>query len=405
MKKIIKICIIILFLFCIVWNLKKAFLKHYVITYKREKFLIKEYYEKTKKHLYTFVISDKDNQYIFQLEHNFHKKKKIIKKIKAYESNQLKCITPIYKKNIDKNYYCILDKKQVSSDYLVKSHNKDFLSIQRKIKNESIKLPRENNIPYEYKKMKIYQKNILKDDIYYIWNYKGIDVISNNNIKTINFIKEDIYDDILSVTINNYFILLDNTSVEGIKKIYYYDVKKNKINVYKPKIIISKDSYINGTIDEWIYITDKEEKKQYRLNIKKEKIERIDQDETAYITYKNNKKIILSKSDFFMKEQYFTNQSMSDSKISISDDIREKEKIYYFIEDNKMYQSFKINPYHKILLFELNDIKEWSLLENEIMILQNDTIYSYDDQAGLRKILQSNELKYNYKNIYKLGKK
>ena len=53
---------------------------------------------------------------------------------------------------------------------------------------------------------------------------------------------------------------------------------------------------------------------------------------------------------------------------------------------------------------ELNDIKEWELVGDEIILLSDKTIYSYTEDNGIRKIVENNELKYNYKNIYKVGK-
>ena len=74
----------------------------------------------------------------------------------------------------------------------------------------------------------------------------------------------------------------------------------------------------------------------------------------------------------------------------------------YYQEDNKIYKKLGDNT---ILLLELEDIKEWYIENNEVIILQEDTIYSYNDQNGLRKIVENSELKYNYHNIYKIGKK
>mgnify|MGYP003315922108 CR=1 FL=1 len=37
--------------------------------------------------------------------------------------------------------------------------------------------------------------------------------------------------------------------------------------------------------------------------------------------------------------------------------------------------------------------------------MADNSIYEYTEKEGLRKIVKSNELKYNYKNIYKIGKK
>ena len=46
----------------------------------------------------------------------------------------------------------------------------------------------------------------------------------------------------MSCIVDKYYVLFENTSVNGIKNIYYYDFKKNKLKIYKPEIILSKDT-------------------------------------------------------------------------------------------------------------------------------------------------------------------
>ena len=178
--------------------------------------------------------------------------------------------------------------------------------------------------------------------------------------------------------------------MNGIENIYYYNLEKDKLKKMVLSKKISKDSYINGVQGEYIYITDKENKKEYRLMISKEKLATINEEsEGGFIVYHNGMKKVLSKSDFFMKEQYF-------NKTNYDYD--------YFLEDNHFYKAQTKNKKKKILLFELENVKEWTRVEDDIILISEDTIYHYNDNNGLVKILSSNELKYNYKNIYKVWK-
>lgn len=402
MKKKVKIIIIIICLVLIILEIRKLSTKKYTITYSIDDYQINEVYQNKK---YYLIMSKKKNTYIYPIEESFNKNKKIIKNIREYKSNNVICILPTYRKSIEKNIYCTLDNQQVSNDYLIKTKNSDFQKIQKQLKKEDITWPSNSTTTQNYKKMKTYQKNIDSEDIYYIWNYKGIDIVDSNKILSQKFLESDLYDNILATSIKNYYVLLENTSVNGIKKIYYYDYKNSKLKTMSLKEPLSKDIYINGVVDNIIYLTDKKEKKQYTLNISKKKLERIDQDETTYIIYENGEKKELSKSDFFMKEQYFTNNKVVNEKITTSEDLRLQGDYYYFLENNKIYKVLKTYPNHKILLLELDNIKEWNLIEDKIILLQEDTIYTYQEQTGLRIILQKNELKYNYKDIYKIGKK
>ena len=192
----------------------------------------------------------------------------------------------------------------------------------------------------------------------------------------------------MSCVVDKYYVLFENTDVNGIENIYYYDSNKDKLDLFKLKNKLNKDSYINGVVDDLIYVTDRKNKKEYTIDVKHKKIKEIDDEQSSYIIFKNNKKKELSKSDFLIKNQYFekTNSNYN-----------------YFIKDNKIYKKLK-GTKNNILLLELNDIVEWKVINDEIIILVDNTIYYYSDDTGLRKILENNELRYNYKNIYNMGK-
>lgn len=386
MKKYKKILLLILIILGIYKSYYYSIKKH-DCTYKKNGYNIEEKFYKTNSHWYDFTIKKKKQSYIFTINKNLKKQKRIIKKIKTYKNKNITCIIPIYKKDIPLNLYCNLDNQQVSIDYLLKNRKEDFLKIQEKIKKYKIKYPYEEISKKNYKKIKVYNKNILENNVYFIWNYKGIYILKKDKNDYQKILDYDLYDNVMSCIVDKYYVLFENTSVNGIKNIYYYDFKKNKLKTYKPEIILSKDTYINGVIDNLIYVTDNKEKKQYIINIKKEKIEEISNSTNNYIIYKNEKKTTLNRSDFFQKQQIFKNTVNG--------------HYTYFQKENKIYKK-KNNK--TSLLLELNDIKEWELVGDEIILLSDQTIYSYTEENGLRKILENNELKYNYKNIYKVGK-
>ena len=306
MKKYKKILLLILIILGIYKSYYYSIKKHNC-TYKINGYNIEEKFYKTNSHWYDFRINKKKQFYIFTINKNLKKQKRIIKKIKTYKNKNITCIITIYKKDIPLNLYCNLDNQQVSIDYLLKNRKEDFLKIQEKIKKYKIKYPYEEISKKNYKKIKVYNKNILENNVYFIWNYKGIYILKKDKNDYQKILDYDLYDNVMSCIVDKYYVLFENTSVNGIKNIYYYDFKKNKLKTYKPEIILSKDTYINGVIDNLIYVTDNKEKKQYIINIKKEKIEEISNSTNNYIIYKNGKKTTLNRSDFFQKQQIFKN--------------------------------------------------------------------------------------------------
>ena len=379
----------------------KTFQKKHNVEYKVGKYNINEkFYIEEKSHNYEFKITNKKETYSFILNSNVNKRKKIIKDIKIYKKNNIKCIIPIYVKDISKNIYCLENNNQVSNYYL--KDNDNFKSIIEDTKKYKVNLPSGSEKYKEFKKIKVYQNNINDNTAYIIWNYKGIYILKNNELKQQKFLNYDLYDNIMSTTTSNYFVLFENSNVMGIEKIHYYDIKNDKYNIFKLKDKISKDSYINGVYDDLIYVTDNKKKIQYTINVKKEKIEEVGKEELGYTKYTNNKKEEMNKSDFFMKEQLFDNEKIENKKITNSKDLVKEDQIYYYLDNNKFYKN--INGYNSILLFELDNIKDWKINNKDLIIFVDDLVYIYNDELGLRKIIEYNELNYNYKNIVKYWK-
>ena len=208
----------------------------------------------------------------------------------------------------------------------------------------------------------------------------------------------------MSCIVDKYFVLFDNSNVKGIENIYYYNFKNNKLKSFKLDKKVSKNTYINGVVDDLIYITDKKNKIEYTIDIKNEKINEIDNNQTEYILYQNDKKTVLSKSDFLIKEQYFNNYPIENEKIE-STELREYGKNYYYFNGNNFYKTKKSKEQYATLLFQMYDVKEWFVQGDTVYITKQDSIYSYSDDNGLRKLIEYNELRYNYKNIYKIWKK
>ena len=404
MKNFKKIIFVIIVVF-IVLSITNYLKKEHTVKYKISNYDVKEHFYLSKGHYYDMIITNKKKKYIYTINEDLGKDKKIITDIKEYKSNDLTCIVPVYKENITNNFYCLLNKQQVSANYLYDTNNSDFKKIYKKAKKHNIKLSQNNKSKKNYKNLVVYQKNISKDHFYFIWNYKGIYVVSKDEIKYKKFIDYDIYDNVMDCVVDDYYVLFDNSSVNGIEDVYYYDINKDKLDKFELKTKLTKNSYINGIIDNSIYVTDRKQKKEYAVKIKDKTITEVDNDQTKYLVYDNNTKKELTKSDYFMKDFFFDNNLIIDKKITKSKELKKEYNYYYFIEDSKLYKALDTNKTHRILLAELDNITDWLVRDREVLLLRDDTIYVYIDGKGLRKILTTNELKYNYKNIYDLWKK
>lgn len=393
-KKEIKVIIILFLLVIPLIFLRKVFIRKYDILYEKNKYIINEIYEyKNKEHLYEINIKNNKQEITYILNNDFNKNKKIIKNLKVYKDDNITCLLPIYNQKIEYKLYCLKDDIQVSNYYL--KDNESYKKILKKVKKYKINNFLENNKTTSYKKLKVYDNNISNEDIFTIWDYKGISIIEKDKTKYVKFLDYDLYDNIKTIIYDKYFILFENNHVDGIKNIHYYDLEKDKLKIYNPEIIISKDFYINGVVDNLIYVTDNKTKKEYTIDLKKEEIIQINK-ANEYLSYYDNEFKSLTKSDYFMEKQIFNNKKVIDKNISSVEHIKDNN-IYYFYEDNNFYRQ-RTNR-NKELLFSIDEIKEWKIVSNKIIIISEDILYLYDDDRGLVPIVQSNELNYNYENI------
>lgn len=396
MKKY-KSFLILLIIIMIIPFIMKILKKEHKVKYENNKYEVSErFIIKENKHYYEFEITKKNEKYTYILNEKLNKRKEIIKDIKEYKEGNIKCILPIYKKKIDNELYCIENSNQVSNYYL--KDNEDYNKILSKVKKYKINKLTTSKKKTKYENMIIYQENILDDYAYLIWNYKGIYIIKNNDIKYQEFLKYDLYDNIMNALTSRYYVLFENTSVNGIENIHCYDLIKDKYKTIKLEEKIDKDSYINGVYNDKIYVTDKKNKIQYRIDVKKEKIEEIGNEALGYIKDPSNEKDVLNKSDFFLEEVYFNSMYIEEENYS---EVIEKNDKYYFRTDSSFYERISNN---NILLFNIDNIKEWQVYDKDILVLKDNEVYLYNNENGLNKIIEYNELNYNYENIIKLWK-
>lgn len=402
-KKIVTLLILVVVI-VLSHSVLKLFIKSHNIIYKvNNNYEVEEHYQYSKNnHQYSIIIRRKNNNYSYILNNNLHKKKKIIKEIKTFKNKNLTCIIPIYKKNISLKSYCSINNRQVSNSYLIMSNNEEYNLLLDKLKKYNINIYEKNTTKTKYKQLKVYQKNILKGYTFILWNYKGIYLLNGERLSYKKFLNYDLYDNIMSTVVSEYYVLFDNSSVNGIDTIYYYNLKKDKLKKITLKKKLSKDSYINGVVNKLIYITDRNEKKQYTIDIKREKIEELENKNNNYTIYNNNKRKYISKSDYFLQDQLFNNKLIT-NKITKSK-LLKKDNIYYYMEDNKFYKVLNISKDNPILLFEIDNINNWMVVNYDILVISDNTLYLYNDDSGLQKILESNEIKYNYQNIINLWK-
>lgn len=412
MKKLLKWGVGLFFLVLGIWVISDLLLTERVTEYEIGNYSVVEKLRiNQKEKSYDFIVTNKDKDtFIFDITETSSRKKKIIKDIKSYKENNLKCIYPIYKNKFVTDVRCLYDGKQVSYSYLKQINNKDIDKIIEKVKKDGLNNPKwsEKDEKAEWvgtgsRKIKVYQESLIDDYSFLVWRYKGLYVLNSKEMEVYDFLDNDQYDNVYSYLVSNYYVVAVIDSDSGrIEKIVCFDVEKRETKTIKFKEKTSIKYYFNGVIEDKLYVTDVGSKKQYIIDPKKGKIEVLEAAKEQFISYKNGQKIAVEPNILLEEEVYFGLKVELEELNKIYDDIVEVKEIleyYYFRTENAIYRVNKNNLEKAELLFSFDDISEWVVVGKDMLVVVSDKVYFYNDEVGLSLILENSELKYNYKNI------
>jgi len=361
----------------------------YKLKYNNDKFIIEEKHNKDN---YYIKINTKENIYSFYIYDTLTDKRKVVNDLYYYKDKEFECILPIidselkidmmcynYNDNIIYNYSEIRSSNKKLDDYVksIKIYNNN------KFKNNTTQKKVLNSI-------KFYTKNNIKNELV-ITTYKGL--ILNN--KEINIFKNDVYNNKVSTFIDKYYLIADYDNNFEFQYFYIINIETGKITKLKSKEVISLDSYIQGIVDNKVYLYDKDNENQYEIDIEKNKIKHISS--SKYIKYYKNKKWEKMNKVNANKEIYFDYTSL-DNKFPDYDKVVESDNYYYLFkkmdEVYKLYRVDKenINTYKYIDSVPTLDI---NFKDNYLYYIYIDNLYYYSDSSGLKTILEYDELKFN----------
>ena len=173
----------------------------------------------------------------------------------------------------------------------------------------------------------------------------------------------------------------------------------NKKKEIKLKKKISKDSYINGVLDNKIYIFDKDSLKQYQINPKKKKVKEVGNKEDGIIYY-NLKEKRINVYEARDKNMTFKTTGNYIEKLenvtSLKHIVKDKDTYYYQTKDNNLYY-YNTNSKVKVLILN-KKISDLKLVNDTLYFISDSNLYSYNFSKGLKKLVVYSELSFNPKN-------
>jgi len=331
--------------------------KSHETNYKIDNYNIKETFDNNNKR-YNLSITIEDKTY----EYNFDSKNigsKIINSIEDVSNEENSCIV-IDIKNYNKLPLCKdIDYHLVNSiDF--SQYKKDYNSDSKMVDNT-------------------YIYNTL-DKTYFVWNYNNFSYINDKEISKIELFNNDYYNLNIAATINDYLVIANYDSLYNFKELILINMKNKSKDTWQLNYEVSFESYILGTVDNYLYMVDKKNKIEYRLDIKKKEMKIVGTDSKGGITYINGKYEDVSMYKLINNEAEF--------------DYGYDQK--YIIEDNKLYLKTKNT---KILVSNNKPSKIIYQNNNYVYYLVDDTLYYHNINDGEVLVMKNFEWNFNNSNV------
>ena len=345
-RKIITLLLIIILFVYIYYKVPKNYQKEYQIN----KFNIQEKYIK-KTSSYYFIVNGK-YEYAYKTR---YRGKKLIKKVSYVKNTKNKCIN-IDGKRID--FYPICD----GTTYTVNN------------------LDSKNKIKETNKKYKDIEINVIQDENIYIWNHTGYYYLNKDKNKTINLFKNEFYYNNNAFVTNKYLVTPNYEEKNEYNSIFVIDMEKGKTKNIELEQKINYNSYYVGTYKKKTYLVDRKNKDELELNIKKESIKSI---------LDNNQ-----------NGKYYDDgfKSVSITKLINNDySFNYPSYVHYKLSGKKLYMNY-FNSSNSILLVNHKVDKILSYNDKYVYYLYKNKVYSWSYEYGELLILTFDELEFNSNN-------
>lgn len=401
MKKLSIMAILLLIIY-IALNMIINVGKDTILMYEINGFDIKEEFSYKENNKYFFEVSTPNNIFKFQINYDFNKKDKVIKKLEYFKNEVYECILPIFKDDVLLSDIMCINNNITNYYHNIVGFDNKVDEFASKIKLYKLSNFTDNTSSISIENLDIYKDNLIKDHYIGITNYKGIYNISSNFNSTfynITLFDKDVYNQKLGTFIDKYYIVADYNKEYEFNEFNIVDL----VNLKTDKIIsdtsISLDGYIQGVLNASVYLYDFDNKVQYEVNTKEKTVS------------KNNNIKYYNKGEF----STITPSDCNDLIKFIIDGVNEKSNEYVRIdkvESTGYYYLYKQNhDYYDVYrsnikdntnltyLFKTTNVDNIFYIDNYIYYINNDTIQVYNDIFGVKKIVKYKELEFN-KNIF-----
>ena len=335
-----------------------------------------------------FNLEIKNDKYTYNINiyKNLNNKRKIVNNIYYYNDKKYECILPIIDSKVLTDVMCYKD--EIIYNY--SSIKGDNSKLDKYV--SSIKEYKEYENKETYKEIdviKFYDNKI--DNIISVTSYKGLYI----NTMPINLFKKDVYSNKISVYIDNYYLSANYNQNYEFNSFYLVNLKNSEIEQIELKDSISFDSFIQGIVNNKVYLYDYDNEVQYEIDIYNKKVNVVSS--KNYIRYYTNTKWEkLSKSK--VKRNTYFDYSTLDNNFSDYDYVKETTDYYYlFDKEDNHYKLYRVSKKSIDIITFIGIVPTTNIITNNnyFYYINNNKLYFYSDITGTKTILEDSEIEFN----------
>ena len=358
------VAFLILCLFCLFLFFFLIRKKEYTISYKIHDFEVTESYHKDQNYYSFFIKKNDQNYFDVKLDDHFAQQK-LIYDIEEFSVDDEVCIQ-LNSNKIRFNPLCLKNNEQISF-HLVSDTMKEKLSYKENIFEENLNETFSNISVSSY----LYHT-------FYIWNYHGFYRLNSTTKEEISLFQKDIYSPSLITQVENILFIPDYEADYYFEKVYLLNMENGKVETWNLENPIYFDSIVLGVYENALYLVDKHEKKEWKIEVQDRKMEQVGSANNGGITYQNGF-VDVSMNKLIYQDNFFTGVLPISYKID--------QGFYYTFEDSQMLIS-KEAPTSIV-----SYTKDW------VYYLRGDSLYAFSLDYGEIFLMKYFEWNFNSKNV------
>ncbi len=350
--------------------------------------------------------------FVFKMLGNVKFNQRLITDIKYFENDNTKCIYPILKIEDYNNDVLCFDGANMVYYNTIKGKYADIDAFVNRLHTEyKYTNPSWLDTADEIRMIgdiEVYGNNINSNHIIALWNYNGVRTVTKNDSFASILLLRDNYDNELGILVDRFYVTPNYSKRHSFNKFIILDITNNSKKEIELSKEISIDSYIQGVVNNKLYIFDKTSNIQYQINPLAATIIEVGNIDDG-IRFYDGEWSIVSVPDIAGERKFEINYEIPEilkqyTYTKIDSVLGDKDGYYYIYRNvnnkTRIYRADKQRPEYLTFLFETTNISNVKYVDNYLYFINGDTIYVYHETIGLKPVIRSFELLFNKNNVY-----